>query len=137
MGHIELDHEAARTFFADPPAGPVVMLNLLRFREVADYTGHPDLAPPEPVSGRKAYGLYSERTMPLLEQAGAAVELLAQASVSLIGPADERWDTALLVRYPSVQAFRDMTGSTEYLAGYGHRAAALADSRLIPLTVQP
>lgn len=137
MGHIELDHEAARTFFTDPPSGPVVMLNLLRFREVADYTGHADLAPPEPVSGRKAYGLYSERTMPLLEQAGASVELLAQASVGLIGPPDERWDTALLVRYPSVQAFREMTGSAEYLAGYGHRAAALADSRLIPLTVRP
>ena len=30
--------------------GPVVMLNLLRFRPTADYTGHPDLAPPAPIS---------------------------------------------------------------------------------------
>lgn len=133
MGHTELDRDAAHAFFGDPPTGPVVMLNLLRFNEVADYTGHPELAPSEPISGRKAYGVYSERTIPLLEAAGAAVELLAEASVSLIGPADEHWDTALLVRYPSAQAFRDMTSSPEYLAGYGHRAAALADSRLIPL----
>ena len=34
-------------------AGNVVMLNLLRFREVADYSAYPDLAPPTPISGAR------------------------------------------------------------------------------------
>ena len=36
--------------------GPLVMLNLLRFREIADYSGSPELAPVQPISGEKAYG---------------------------------------------------------------------------------
>jgi hypothetical protein len=34
--------------------GPIVMLNLLRFRTVADYSGFPDLAPAAPISGAEA-----------------------------------------------------------------------------------
>lgn len=35
--------------------GEVAMLNLLRFRSVADYTEFPDSAPTEEISGRDAY----------------------------------------------------------------------------------
>ncbi len=133
MAHTHVNPDAARALFADPPEGPVVMLNLLRFAEVADYTDHPDLAPNEPISGRRAYAIYSEHTLPRLAEVGASVELVGEAAAALIGPADERWDTALLVRYPSVQAFREMTSTEGYIAIVGHRYAALADSRLVPL----
>ena len=33
--------------------GPLLMLNLLRFREIAEYSGFPDLAPTEPISGSR------------------------------------------------------------------------------------
>jgi hypothetical protein len=33
------------------------MLNLLRFREIADYSANPELTPAEPISGAEAFEL--------------------------------------------------------------------------------
>jgi len=53
IGHLEPTQSAGRLFMQRGFDGPVVMLNLLRFREVADYTAYPDLAPAAPISARK------------------------------------------------------------------------------------
>ena len=53
----------------------------------------------------------------------------------LIGPTDERWDAAMLVRQTSVESMLAFASNREYLAGMGHRTAALEDSRLLPLIV--
>ncbi len=45
--------EAIATLVARNIEGPVAMLNLVRFREVADYSDYPDLAPDEPISGNR------------------------------------------------------------------------------------
>lgn len=117
----------------DQDEGSVVMLNLLRFRELADYSRHPELAPPSPISGKKAYGLYSTHTLPILHRAGGEVLFQGRARRFLIGPTDEHWDSVLLVGYESVGAFLTLTRDREYLAGVGHRTAALSDSRLLPV----
>ncbi len=52
----------------------------------------------------------------------------------LLGPTTERWDDALLVQYPSKQAFLRMIGDPDYQAITVHRTAALEDSRLIATT---
>jgi hypothetical protein len=51
----------------------------------------------------------------------------------LIGPDSERWDAVLLVQQDSTAAFMAFASNPEYLAGIGHRTAALEDSRLLPL----
>ena len=51
----------------------------------------------------------------------------------LIGPSDERWDAAMLVRQTNVASFLEFASNQEYLSGLGHRLAALEDSRLLPL----
>jgi len=56
--YLEPTQEAGRAFFSRRIAGPVVMLNLLRFRAVADYAAFPDLAPPAPISGADAFQRY-------------------------------------------------------------------------------
>lgn len=109
------------------------MLNLLRYRETADYSAHPDLAPPSPVSGRDAYATYAAHTLPLLSAVGGEVVFSGHARPFLIGPADEEWDEVLLVRHKSAEAFLSFAQNEEYLAGLGHRTAALADSRLLPV----
>ena len=43
--HLEPAQEAGRDFFNRGITGPVVMLNLLRFRAIADYAATPELAP--------------------------------------------------------------------------------------------
>lgn len=115
--------------------GPVSMLNLLRFRDEADYSAHSGLAPDTPISGRDAYDIYAGHTMPFLQEAGGRVGLLGEGGPYLIGPAEDRWDRVMIVEYPSVEAFLGMATNTAYLAGIGHRSAALADSRLLPIEV--
>ncbi|MFW0786414.1 DUF1330 domain-containing protein [Gordonia sp. CPCC 206044] len=118
-----------------PADQPVTMLNLLRFREVADYSDAVDLTPEEPISGAEAYRVYSRAALPHLEKAGAEVVFHGDCGPTVIGPVDEQWDTMLLVRYPNPTAFRTMITSPDYQALARHRTAAVADSRLIATLV--
>ena len=136
-GHLEPTQEAGREFFRRGIAGPVVMLNLLRFRAVADYAANPELAPPAPISGAEAFDRYVAHTLPYLTRSGGALVFRGEGGPFLIGPADERWDHVMLVRQSSVQSFLAFAQDTGYLAGLGHRTAALADSRVLPLVEQP
>lgn len=125
--------ENGRLVFERAIDGPVIMLNLLRFRAVADYTAAPDLAPDEPISGREAYRVYMAHTTPFLEAEGGRLRMMAEGGHPLIGPVDERWDLVLLVEYPHLERLMSMAQNDAYLAGLGHRTAALEDSRLVPL----
>jgi hypothetical protein len=117
--------------------GPVVMLNLLRFREQADYSSFPELAPPSPISGSDAYDLYVRHTMPFLTAGGGSVVFYGVGGHNFIGPPDERWDRVMAIRQSSVADFFAFAANAEYMAGVGHRTAALEDSRLIPMVEQP
>ena len=133
MGFIEPTQEQGRALMMRGLKGPVVMLNLLRFRETADYARSPELAPAAPISGREAYRLYMAHTTPFLHQYGGELIFQGEGGASFIGPADERWDLVLLVRQASVERFLAFATDKAYLAGVGHRTAALEDSRLTPL----
>lgn len=135
--YLEVTEEAGREFFSRGIPGPVVMLNLLRFRDTADYSAAPELAPAEPISGEAAYRLYMDHTRPFLEKSGGHVLFYGRGGGFLIGPADERWDAAMLVRQAGTASFLAFASDAEYLAGIGHRTAALADSRLLPLLEEP
>ena len=134
--YIEPTQAQGAAFFGQPPEGPVVMLNLLKFREVADYAAHPELAPDTPISGAKAYALYAAHTMPFLEGTGGKVLYRGRGGAFLIGPEGEGWDLVLLVEHRSAQVFLSFAQNPEYLAGIGHRTAALLDSRLLPMTTR-
>lgn len=112
------------------PDEPVVMLNLLRFRENAEYADEDNEAP---CSGREAYARYSKLALNQLAKVEARPEWMGEAMVPVIAPDDEDWDEVLLVRYPSAQAFLSMVSDPEYQAIVHHRTAALADSRLIAM----
>jgi uncharacterized protein (DUF1330 family) len=131
--YLEPTQAAGRALFGRAIAGEVVMLNLLRFREVADYASHPELAPETPISGVEAYQLYVAHTLPHLERSGGDIFFLGEGGSWLIGPEGECWDQIMLVRQRSVEAFMAFARDEAYLAGIGHRTAALADSRLLPL----
>jgi uncharacterized protein (DUF1330 family) len=94
-------------------AGPIVMVNLLRFK--------PD--------GAEAYGRYAAAVAPLLDQVGGRILNTVACRQAVIGP--EEWDVVALVEYPSAQAFLEMVQNPDYLATHEHREAGLADSRLI------
>lgn len=112
--YLEPTQDAGRAFFMRGITGSVVMLNLLRYRATA-------------------YRLYMEHTMPQLEKSGGKLLFFGRGGRLLIGPSEERWDAAMLVQQSSPAAFMAFASNAQYLAGIGHRTAALEDSRLLPL----
>jgi uncharacterized protein (DUF1330 family) len=131
--YLEPTMEAGRAFMSRGIAGSVVMLSLLRFREIADYSQSPELSPATPISGSEAYQKYIAHTLPCLKQSGGELLFIGNGGAFLIGPSDERWDMAMLVRQSSPDSFVAFNSNAAYLAGLGHRRAALEDSRLLPL----
>jgi uncharacterized protein (DUF1330 family) len=132
--YLEPTQASGRALLQRAIQGQIFMLNLLRFRRVADYSQSPHLAVEKPISGAEAYERYIVHTMPYLIKSGGAVLFSGDGDQFLIGPAHERWDRALLVRQSSVDSFMAFATDAAYLAGLGHRTAALEDSRLLPLT---
>lgn len=59
--YLDPSADNAHRFFELGIQGFVTMLNLLRFREEADYFAFPGLAPPEPISGSAACDRYVNR----------------------------------------------------------------------------
>jgi uncharacterized protein (DUF1330 family) len=131
--YLEPTQDSGRAFFMRGIAGSVVMLNLLRYRAIADYSASPQLAPATSITGEAAYRLYMEHTMPHLENSGGKLLFFGRGGRFLIGPDNERWDAAMLIQQSSTASFMAFASNSEYLAGIGHRAAALEDLRLLPL----
>lgn len=96
--YLDVSPQQGAAFFGSPDNGPVVMLNILRFRDKADYSHAPDLEPAGGCSGREAYDRYIREMLPLLEASGGAVLFSGAGAPFLIGPQDENWDHVLLVR---------------------------------------
>jgi hypothetical protein len=86
--------------------GPVVMLNLMRFRERSlDGDG----------SGWDAYLRYSALTVPMIKARGGTLLWTGDAKAVALGKTtDSQWDYVALVYYPSVAAFIDMMTSEDY-----------------------
>jgi uncharacterized protein (DUF1330 family) len=86
--------------------GPVVMLNLMRFRERSlDGDG----------SGWDAYKRYSALTVPMIKARGGTLIWTGDAKTVALGePARGEWDYVALVYYPSIAAFLDMMTSKDY-----------------------
>ncbi len=133
MPYLEPTNTSADALIGRQISGPITMLNLLRFREIADYSANPDLAPAQPISGAQAYRRYAEHTVPYLIASGGEIVFEGTGGDFFIGPGDESWDHVLLVRQASLDEFFAFASNPGYLAGLGHRTAALADSRLLPI----
>lgn len=110
------------------PDSPIVMINLLKFRDEAQY---PENSGHSPCSGEEAYNRYSEVAFEKIKQAGGSVSFMSACVGSLIGPEDETWDKSVLVKYPSFKAFIGMIMAEEYRAASVHRTAAMDNARLI------
>ena len=86
--------------------GPVVMVNLMRFRERSlDDDG----------SGWDAYLRYSALTVPMIKARGGTLLWTGDARAVALGAAEgNQWDYLALVSYPDVAAFVDMMTSADY-----------------------
>lgn len=72
LRYLEPTQESGRAFVMRGMQGGVVMLNLLRFRETADYSANLELAPKTPISGAEAFDHYICHTLPRERKLGAS-----------------------------------------------------------------
>ena len=107
--------------------GPVVMLNLLKFK--AQAVG-------ESGSGADAYKRYGEAAVKMVEEQGGRVLWQGRADQILIGDPAEGWDSVVLVEYPSRKAFIEMVTKPKYEEAHEHREAGLARTILVAMTEQ-
>lgn len=70
MHYLNPTQESGRALMMRGIAGDIVMLNLLRFRKVADYSTSPELAPSSAISGVAAFQRYIEHALPFLHASG-------------------------------------------------------------------
>lgn len=134
--HVDPERAAFEAFKALPRDVPIEMLNLLRFRDRAQYPAdHPAAA--EGLSGAEAYRRYSAESGPVFAGLGGAILWSGTPEVVLIGPAEERWDAAFIARYPDAAAFLAMVTDPAYRAAVVHRQAAVETSRLIRMAPRP
>jgi uncharacterized protein (DUF1330 family) len=121
---------SVEALMADASGGPVVMLNLLKFRAKAVY---PDGRPSD-LSGRQAYDLYGAAMQKVIEENGGSVLLGGDIASLVIGDVEDLWDTCVLVEYPSAAAFAAIVTSAEVAEIGVHRAAGLEGQLLIRVT---
>ena len=134
QSHLHATPESGKIFHQNfVGKGKVVMLNLLKFRERADYSASPELDPGTETTGQLAYQTYMKAVLPLIRSVEAKTRFYGTAGAFLIGPEAENWDAVLMVEYPSAERFLEFAQSDAYQKVAGHRTAALADSRLLPM----
>ena len=95
----ELNAEGMQAFARRAAEGPVVMLNLLKYK---------------PEGGREMYGRYGLAVFPLRQKVGGRILYAGEAAERMIGHED--WDSILIIEYPTRQAMLDMVMSAEYRA---------------------
>ena len=109
------------------PEGSLYMLNLLKFRERAEY---PDGRETD-LTGAEAYGIYGAEVIQIIAGFGGEVVFAGAANVLVIGDGELEWDSVAMIRYPSFQHFVDMTRSEAYQAIHVHREAGLEHQVLV------
>jgi uncharacterized protein (DUF1330 family) len=119
-----------KTLLAHPSDRPVVMLNLLKFREKALY---PDGRKSD-LTGREAYMIYAEAMTKVVLREGGRFVFSGRIDSIAIGEVEQLWDIVALMEYPSPAAFARIATSPEVAEIGVHRAAGLEGQLLIPVS---
>lgn len=111
--------------------GPVVMLNLNRYRERALYEGEPPGGGAADVSGHEAYMRYGVVAAAVLEGIGGRILWHTESTRTVIGDETDRYDEVIAVWYPSRAAFLQLATDEEIVPALAHRAAGLERAAII------
>ena len=119
--------EQFQTLFETAPPGPLIMLNLLKFKEKAVYADGRETD----MSGLEAYALYGSFMKKRLEAGGGRFIFSANTHLLVIGDGDLAWDAIGIVVYASLENFKEIVFSPEYQEMSLHREAGLEHQLLI------
>ena len=122
VNELDLDQTTSDQFFESlDPDSPVVMVNLLKFHEKAEY---PDGRQSD-LSGEEAYRIYGMKVAKIIHKMGGRVIYGGAISSIMLGQVEELWDSVGVVEYPNPAAFKAMIDSPEYQDIHIHREAGL------------
>ena len=112
--------EQIQALLADPAAGPVVMVNLLRFKP----------------GGEADYRRYAEAMRKLVEGRGGRFLWSGRVTAQVVGTGGEGFEIVGLVEYPSRKAFVEIATSKEVAEIGVHRSAGLEGQWLLASTAE-
>lgn len=117
--------------FKDLPRDePINMLNLLLYREHAEYPeGHEHHG--NGWTGRRAYQEYGATSGPIFARVGGSIVWRGSFQTMVTGPGDKDWHDGFVAQYPNSAAFFEMIKDPDYQLAVVNRTAALVDSRLM------
>ena len=97
--------------FKDLPRDePIHMLNLLRYRDEADYPeGHDNAG--KGWTGRRAYQEYGKTSGPIFRRVGGEIVWRGAFQTVLTGPEGMQWDDGFIAQYPNAAAFYKRMGA--------------------------
>ena len=112
----QLDHDFVASLRSAKDDGPFLMLNLMRYREWADYG---DDRPR--ITGQEADDAYAP--IEILHELGAQILFFGTVAEQLAG--EEGWHRVAVVRYPSVSSFLDMQERPDFIERHVHKDAGM------------
>lgn len=104
------------------PDGPVFMINLLKFKDKAEYADGRETD----LTGYQAYQLYGAGVAGLLPEFGGRFFFMADVTFLSLGQVDDLWDEVAIAVYPDRDSLFRMSTSQEWLDLSVHREAGLA-----------
>ena len=114
--------EQIKGFMEPVSEGPICMVNLLKFKEKAEYEDGRDTD----LTGREAYALYEEGVKKLLQEIGGGIGFEGDVERLALGEVEELWDVVGLAVWPSRGAMFKVMQSPDMQAISVHRSAGLA-----------
>ena len=100
---------------------PISMVNLLKFKEKAEYGDGRDTN----LSGKEAYMIYGMEVREHLKKVGGEVVFGGEISRLMLGEVEDLWDNVAVARYPSRTAMLEMMMDPDYQESEKHRSAGL------------
>ena len=122
----QIDAAYGLTLATTPPVddGPVWMVNLMKYREVAHYAD----GRPSTISGREADDLYAP--LSVLADLGAEVVFFGDVEHQLIGDVPA-WDRIGVVKYPTRRSFIEMQSRRDFVELYAHKEAGMESTIIV------
>ena len=109
--------------FMEPAAeGPIYMVNLLKFKDRAEYEDGRDTD----LTGEQAYAIYGAAVSKLLKEFGGKACFGADVERLMLGEVEELWAKVAIAMYPSRSKMMEMMQSAGMQKIGAHRAAGLA-----------
>ncbi|MCY3586107.1 MAG: DUF1330 domain-containing protein [Acidimicrobiales bacterium] len=114
------------------PDGPIYMVNLLKFRDKAEYEDGRETD----LTGFEAYQLYGRAVSRIIQDYGGEIQFAADVTFLSLGQVEELWDEIAIAKYPNRGALLAMSSSQEWQEAAVHRTAGLAGQLNIETVAQ-